>query len=84
MFGLQINMALLTAVTVLLLLAAAPVCAADPSPAPSPILIDPLDPRAGEGASAVGAPLLAMLVVVGVGVVAAVAGLAYARVTARR
>jgi|AP12_2_1047962.scaffolds.fasta_scaffold135066_1 hypothetical protein len=62
--------------------------AADPtpgaSPAPSAVLIDPLDPRAGEGASSVGAPLLALLVVVGLGTVAAAGTLAYARFTRSR
>lgn len=61
---------------------AAPVLAADPTPgptpAPSPVLIDPLDPRAGGGASSVGAPLLALLSVVGAGVVAAAATYVYA------
>lgn len=60
------------------------VLAASPSPAPSPLLVDPLDPRAGAGASLVGSPLLALLVVVGVGAVAALVTFAYIRLTARR
>jgi hypothetical protein len=57
-----------------------------PSPAssPGPVLIDPLDPRAGAGASMVGAPLLALLVVVGAGIAVAIATFAYVRLTARR
>lgn len=61
-----------------------PVWAVDPSPVPSPVLIDPLDPRAGAGASLVGSPLLAALIVLGLGVLAAGATLAYVRLTARR
>jgi len=48
------------------------------------MLIDPLDPRAGEGASLVGAPLLALLVVVGVGILAAAATVTYVRLASRR
>ena len=55
-----------------------------PSPAPSPVIIDPLDPRAGAGAPLVGAPLLALVAVVGVGLAAALATLVYVRLTARR
>jgi hypothetical protein len=51
---------------------------------PTPILIDPLDPRAGEGASMVGAPLLAALVVVGLGIAAAAGTAAYLRLTRGR
>jgi len=65
----------------------APVLGADPSPVAtpgaSPVLIDPLDPRAGEGASRVGAPLLAVVFVVGVGTIAAVATYAFVKVTRR-
>ena len=65
-----------------------PVLAAEPvpspSPAASPVLIDPLDPRAGEGASSSGAPLLAMLVVIGLGIGASAATLAYVRLVRRR
>jgi len=63
---------------------AVPVLGASPSPAPSPLLVDPLDPRAGAGASLVGAPLLALVAVVALGVVAALATLAYVRLTVRR
>ncbi|MEO8625823.1 MAG: hypothetical protein ABI452_03905 [Candidatus Limnocylindrales bacterium] len=55
-----------------------------PSPAPSPVIGLPVDPRAGAGAPLVGAPLLALLFVLAVGVVAALATLAYLRVTAKR
>ena len=55
-----------------------------PSPAPTPVIIDPLDPRAGAGAPLVGAPLLALLVVLALGLAAALATLAYVRLTARR
>jgi hypothetical protein len=67
--------------------ALAPVYAADPSPAAtpgaSPVLIDPLDPRAGAGANKVGAPLLAIVLVIGIGTVAAAATIAFVRVTRR-
>ena len=68
---------------------AGPVLAASPSPlgpspAPTSVIIDPLDPRAGAGAPLVGAPLLALLVVLAIGVAAALATLAYVRLTARR
>lgn len=65
------------------LLSARPTLAADPTATPN-IFIDPLDPRAGEGASLVGAPLLALLVVVGLGILAAAATLAYVRLVNRR
>jgi hypothetical protein len=61
---------------------------ADPTPSPapvvSPVLIDPLDPRAGGGANSSGAPLLALVVVIGAGVVAAGVTYAYARATRQR
>lgn len=68
---------------------AAPVLAASPStfspsPAPSPVIGLPVDPRAGAGAPLVGAPLLALLFVLVVGVSAVLATVAYVRVTARR
>lgn len=79
--------ALLLSVT-LSLAVQAPVFAADPTPAAtpaeSPMLIDPLDPRAGEGASQVGAPFLAFVVVVGLGVVAASATAVFVAVSRRR
>ena len=57
--------------------------ATGPSPVASPVLIDPLDPRAGEGPNRVGAPLLALLVVVGLGVAAAAATVVFVRLTRR-
>ena len=67
--------------------ALAPVYAANPSPAAtpgaSPVLVDPLDPRAGEGASRVGAPFLAMITVIGIGAFAAVVTVAFVKVTRR-
>ena len=66
-------------------LGAEPSPSADPSPAPSPpVLIDPLDPRAGAGANRVGAPLLALVVVLAAGAIAAAGTVAYVRVTRRR
>jgi len=58
--------------------------AADPTPAPSGLLIDPLDPRAGAGANRVGAPLVALVVVIGIGLVASVATAIYVRVSRQR
>jgi hypothetical protein len=64
-----------------------PVRAADPSATPSvgpsPVLVDPLDPRAGEGASKVGAPFLALVVVVGLGLATIVGTYLIVRVTHR-
>ena len=81
---------LLTACFVALALtlsALAPVYAADPSPAAtagaSPIFIDPLDPRAGEGASRGGAPFVALVIVVGLGATVAAATFVYVRATRR-
>ena len=56
---------------------------ARPTPAPSPILIDPLDPRAGPGASRVGAPLIALLAVLGAGIAAAALTAVYVRFVRR-
>lgn len=71
----------------LTLAALAPVLGADPSPGASPgaspVIIDPLDPRAGGGASRVGAPFLAMVVVVALGVTTAAATVVYARLARR-
>lgn len=51
----------------------------------SPLLIDPLDPRAeGEGPGLVGDPLLALAVVLVLGLVAAAAALLYARLATGR
>lgn len=81
---------LLLAVLLALALSAvvvAPGLAADPTPGPtpgaSPLLIDPLDPRAGAGASEVGAPFLAVLIVLGAGVVTVAGTLVYVRMTRR-
>jgi hypothetical protein len=67
---------------------AAVVLAQDPTPlvtpVPSPILIDPLDPRTGEQANMVGAPLLALLVVVGGGAIAALGTYVYVLFARRR
>jgi len=65
----------------------APALAVDPTPGStpgaSPLLIDPLDPRAGAGASEVGAPFFAIFIVVGTGVVTAAGTLMYVRMTRR-
>ena len=58
--------------------------AADPTPAPSGLLIDPLDPRAGSGANRTGAPFLALVAVIGIGAVAVFATALYVRVTRKR
>jgi hypothetical protein len=63
-------------------LAASPsALAASPSPLPSPVIGVPTDPRAGAGAPLVGAPGLALLVVVAAGLLVAVATLVYVRLT---
>ena len=67
---------------------AGPVLAASPSPLtspePSPVIGVPTDPRAGGGAPLVGAPGLALLVVVGAGLIVALVTLAYVRLTGAR
>lgn len=67
--------------------AVAPVLGADPSPAVTPgasdVIIDPLDPRAGEGANRIGAPLLAIVFVLGVGTLTILATYAYIRASRR-
>ena len=64
-----------------------PVAAVDPTPSASaaaaPVFVDPLDPRTGESASRVGAPLLAAIVVIGMGIGAAAATFVYVRVVRR-
>ncbi|HWH24298.1 MAG TPA: hypothetical protein VNW68_05320 [Candidatus Limnocylindria bacterium] len=50
---------------------------------PSPMLIDPLDPRAGDGGATIGAPLLAALVVIAIGLAATIATLVYVRLARR-
>jgi len=62
----------------------APALAASPTPSAPPVLIDPLDPRTGEDAGAVGAPLLAALVVLGIGAAAAGATIVFVRLGDRR
>jgi hypothetical protein len=65
----------------------AQVLAADPSPqaspVASPILVDPLDPRAGEGANKIGSPLLALVVVLVIGTIAIGATVFYVRMSNR-
>lgn len=78
----SIRIALLFAL-LLVVLSAATVLAADPSPGASPLLVDPLDPRAGAGANRVGTPLLAILVVLGVGILAAATTSIYVRLSRR-
>jgi len=71
----------------LTLSAVAPVLGDDPSSAPSPgaspVLIDPLDPRAGAGTDELGSPFMAVVVVFGVGVLALASTLVYVRMTRR-
>ncbi len=55
-----------------------------PTPLGTPVLIDPLDPRAGANASLFGAPLLAAVGVIVLGVLVALATIAYVRVASRR
>lgn len=74
-------LALAVGVAVLATALAPPVLAASPSPLPSPVIGVPTDPRAGGGAPLVGAPGLALLVVVGAGVAVALSTLAYVRVS---
>jgi len=61
--------------------------AADPTPAAtvgaSPVLVDPLDPRAGQGASRTGAPFPALVFVVGLGAVVVLGTFAFVRVARR-
>ncbi len=78
---------LLVATAVCVTLLGGPVAiafAADPTPIPSPVLIDPLDPRTGDAAGAVGEPLLAMLVVIGSGALVAAATFAFVRISGGR
>ena len=56
-----------------------------PTPGTSPVLIDPLDPRAGdESVNVVGAPLLAVVVVVASGALVAAGTFAYVKLSGRR
>ena len=73
---------MLAAGAVLILLALAPMTI---GAEPSPVMIDPLDPRAeGEGAGIVGQPLLAAIAVILLGMLAAAGTAVYARWVARR
>ena len=89
----RVAAALLIVAAVLLVLAllqtfAVPAFAASPSPLPSPVptpvLIDPLDPRAGASASLFGAPVLAALGVIVVGLLVSLATIGYVRLVGRR
>ena len=87
MFSEGFNRAIFVALVLALLclaLTTVTALAADPTPAPSGLLIDPLDPRAGAGANRVGAPLVALVVVIGIGLVASVATAIYVRVSRQR
>ena len=87
MFYFRIGRALfvtLALVTLLMALSALTVLAADPTPGASGLLIDPLDPRAGDGPPPTGAPLLALVAVIGIGSIAAIATAAYVRLTRAR
>ena len=65
---------------ILFLAVGGPVVAAEPSP----LLLDPLDPRAeGEGPGLVGDPLLALVVVLVLALLAAGAAAIYARLSQR-
>ncbi len=68
----------------ILALSATTVLAADPTPAASGMLIDPLDPRAGAGANRVGAPLLALIAVIVIGAATAAVTAFYVRLTRAR
>ena len=54
------------------------------TPLPTGVFIDPLDPRAGAGANTVGAPLLALVAVLGLGAAAAILTAVYIRVVRAR
>lgn len=54
------------------------------TPLPTGVFIDPLDPRAGSDANTSGAPLLALLTVLGIGVATAVLTAVYIRVVRAR
>jgi len=56
-----------------------PAMAQTPTPIAPPVLIDPLDPRAGESVNVVGAPLLAVVVVVASGALVAAGTIAYVK-----
>jgi hypothetical protein len=75
--------ALALGVAILATALATPVLAASPSPAPSPVIGVPSDPRGGAGPPLVGSPGLALLVVLGAGMAVAVVTLVAARLIAR-
>ena len=86
-FSLRIALAVMALVTAVTAISVSTVLAQNPSSAVSPaptVFIDPLDPRAGAGANRVGAPLVALLAVVGIGVAAAVVTAVYVRVVRSR
>jgi hypothetical protein len=60
-----------------------PISSTSPGPVAT-VFIDPLDPRAGAGANRVGAPLLAIVVVVVAGATTALLTAGYVRATRRR
>jgi hypothetical protein len=80
-FSMRVALAL---AVLFLVLSATTVLAVDPTPAASGLLVDPLDPRAGSGASRVGAPLLALLAVIGIGLATAAMTAIYVRVSRAR
>ena len=84
MFSLRVALGAVMLLVALTTASPTPVAATDPSPAPSGVFIDPLDPRAGAGANRVGAPLLALLAVIGVGVATAVLTALYLRLVRPR
>ena len=87
-FSLRVALAVMVLVVASTATSTLTAAAADPSPGASPVptgvFIDPLDPRAGAGANRVGAPLLALAAVLGIGVAAAMATALYFRVARAR
>lgn len=88
LFSLRVALAVIALVVALTPASTLTAAAADPTAGPSPlptgVFIDPLDPRAGAGANRVGAPLLALLAVLGIGIAAAAATAIYVRVVRTR
>lgn len=88
MFPLRVALTFMALVVAFAAASTLTAAAADPSPgtsvAPSGLLIDPLDPRAGAGANRVGAPLLALVAVLVIGIAAAAATAIYVRVVRTR
>ena len=84
MFSLRAVTIALALAIVLVALVTVTAFAADPTPEASGLLIDPLDPRAGAGANRVGAPLIAIVAVVGIGLISALATALYVRFTRAR